>query len=833
MDRILIKSVLCSISAWGLAMATSVSAQNAQQTGDKDDDLQEIVVTARRVEERLQDVPISISVFDQQQLTNRNVVTAGDLATYTPSLSVTDTFGADNVSFAIRGFVEADFTTPSVGVFFADVVAPRANGGTTAGNGAGVGSLFDLQSVQVLKGPQGTLFGRNTTGGSILLVPQKPTSEFEGYIEQSVGNYDMERTQAVINVPLNDSVRFRLGVDHQTREGYLHNLTDIGPRDFADVNYTALRASVVVDITPNLENYTIATWSDSDTNGDYPKVFGYTSSFNPNPILPFLANIPAEMAAIDQNFYDIANGKPDARQDVRQWSFINTTTWHATDLLTVKNIGSYSEFRQLQNSNIFGDPGSAGSLPIAPGSVNYLVSIGAAPGSNNVAQSTVTEELQLQGHTHDQRLTYQLGGYLEVSLPLGGFQSYFTPEFLNCTNVKAFQCTDVVGSAFGLAGVVGAIQISQSQYYFRDVGAYGQSTFKFTDQLSLTAGIRRTEDVTSGLGDVLAVHFPAANTPAFGCALPPSQVKGGTPAQIQANPALCDFRATQTSVAPTWMVDLDYKPIDGAMLYAKYSRGYRQGSIDVALYGLGNWNPEKVDAYEIGAKTSFDRFVHGTFDIAAFYNDFNHQQLQLNEVACTVQQLGTPQCPFLASPSAGIGNAGKSRIQGVEVDTSILPFTGLRLDFDYAYLDTRLESVTLPAAPVGYSSVNFPADIGGPLAYAPKNKYAVTATYTLPLNSNLGKISISSVFTHQDSEFNSPTAPPGFQTLGPQNNLNLNLNWNDTFGKPFDVSLFATNVTGEKYFEASSGTYASFGFDAAYLNAPTMYGARLRYHFGK
>jgi iron complex outermembrane receptor protein len=242
--------------------------------------------------------------------------------------------------------------------------------------------------------------------------------------------------------------------------------------------------------------------------------------------------------------------------------------------------------------------------------------------------------------------------------------------------------------------------------------------------------------------------------------------------------------------------------------------------------------PEKVDTYEIGTKLSFDRVVRGNLDIAAFYNDFTNQQLALNAVACSPTQLGTAQCPFIPSPASGIGNAGKSRIDGIEIDASIMPLQGLRLDIGYTYLDTKLESVTVPVPPPGFTSISFPSAIGGPLPFSPKNKYALTGSYKLPLASRIGPIVLAATFTHQTSEFNSQTAPPGFQTLGPQNNLNLDLNWNNLLGHPLDASLFATNVTGEKYYLATGGTYLSFGYDYAYLNQPTMFGARLKYRFG-
>jgi len=185
-----------------LGLASPVLAQNQpparpapqdQNAAESDNDA--IIVTARRREELLQDVPISITVYTQAQLADRNIVVATDLATYTPSLSVNQRFGPEKASFGIRGFNQDISTAPSVGVYFADVVGVRSQGGTTSGNTVGAGAFMDLQNVQVLKGPQGTLFGRNTTGGAVLLVPKKPTDRLEGFAELQAGNYDMMRAR--------------------------------------------------------------------------------------------------------------------------------------------------------------------------------------------------------------------------------------------------------------------------------------------------------------------------------------------------------------------------------------------------------------------------------------------------------------------------------------------------------------------------------------------------------------------------------------------------------------------------------------------------------------
>ncbi len=807
--KLLLLSGACAAAA-ALASGPATAATAAEQEVGKID---EVIVTARRFEERLQDVPISITVFNQQQLTNRNIVTAGDIATYTPSLAANSRWGAESTSYAIRGFVQEGPTAPSVAVYFADVTAPRANGGTTAGNGAGVGSFFDLQNVQVLKGPQGTLFGRNTTGGAVLLVPQRPTSTLGGYLEGTYGNFDLARIQGVINVPLSESVRLRLGVDHQSRDGYLKNISGVGPKDFGDINYTALRASAVVDVTPNLENYTIGTYSLSDTHGAFPKMFALNSARDTAVGRPLHA---AQLAATSGDFYTVANGNPLAHQRIEQWQIINTTTWDVSDSITLKNVISYGEFRQAQTTNNNGDNGYQG------GNANpyYSIAIFTAPGSHNAAESTLTEEFQVQARSLAGRLSFQAGAYIERSDPLGGFQTTYSPQNLNCTDVINFQCSNLSGR--------GLLQLSASKYTFRDLGLYTQSTFKITDKLSLTGGIRYTSDRTSGLGRTRRILFATPNTPTYTCAQPTGLVTGGTSAEILADPSRCNLVREVKSKKPTWLIDLDYKPTDDVLLFAKYARGYRQGSVNVSSYGLETWAPEKVDLYELGAKTSFQGRLSGVFNISAFYNDFRNQQLLIGVLGCTT--IAAPQCPFIASAGQGVANAGSSTIKGIEADLSVSPFTGFKIDVGYSYLDSKLKSLTgLPAIPLGFTSLIPPA-VGGPLPLTPKNKYTITAGYTLPIDESHGVVTLSATFVHQDSTYGNSSSAVAYQTLPAQDLLNLNLNWNSIGGQPVDLGVFATNVTEEKFFVYTVGQ--SFGYDSGIANEPRMYGLRLKYHFG-
>ena len=329
------KSLLVATAIGSMALAMPAFAQDEAGSADEAASGNEIIVTARRIEERLQDVPISVTVLDSEKLANNNITSARDIATYTPGLTTNNRYGSDSTTWTIRGFTQEQRTSATVGTYFADVVAPRGSGATPGGDGAGPGSLFDLQNVQVLKGPQGTLFGRNSTGGAVLLVPQKPKNRFEGYIEGSMGDYDLMRIQGVINLPVSETFRLRLGVDHNQRDGYMKNagLLGFGPhgKAGASVDYVAFRASAVWEITPEIENYTIFSYSKSHSTGLTPKVSRcfltspYTGASTGAAGLNACAQIGREAPL---GFWSVSNPLPDSASNLKQWQVINTVRRH-------------------------------------------------------------------------------------------------------------------------------------------------------------------------------------------------------------------------------------------------------------------------------------------------------------------------------------------------------------------------------------------------------------------------------------------------------------------------------------------------------------------------
>jgi iron complex outermembrane receptor protein len=825
----------------------------------------DIIVTARRVEERLQDVPISISVFSQQQLANANVVSASDLAATSPSLSANNNYGSQNSSFAIRGFVQDNGTAPAVGVYFADVVSPRAaSNGLPAGDGAGPGSFFDLQNVQVLNGPQGTLFGRNTTGGAVLLVPQKPTDKLEGFVEGSVGNYNMWRGQGVINLPLSDTFRVRFGVDRMKRSGYLQNTSGVGPKDFNDVNYTAFRLSVVGDLTPDLENYTIASYSRSNTHGDFQKLIGADAGFSLGGFAVGQLS-PGQPNYQGSGFYDAAQSLDTAQSLLTTWQVINTTTWQASDTLTVKNIISYAQLKDFYNNPIFGSNFRSPAVA-AIGLPSYPLAFAWAsvlPGGNTANESTFTEEFRLSGHTGDDRLNWQAGAYLESVRPLSEVGSD-SPTLLSCAgaaHIANNTCYDILGFLGALGGgttPAGLLGLTKGETSFRNVGLYAQATYKVSDEFKITAGARYTWDrenlysvqettFQSFPPNLLGLNGPSSLpfTPITICSYP------GVQSIDAASPNYCRRDASASFHKPTWLIDFDYTPSPDMLIYAKYARGYRTGGLSPNVTApFDTFAPEKVDAFEVGAKNSFRGNVSGTFNVAGFYNNFSNQQLQLglNPNPCfsgSGLSCQAAPVPFTAAPI----NAGKSRIWGAEVSSTLNLFTGFTLSVGYTYLNTKITRIASFAPTPGslYLISGSGFRVGDPLELSPRNKVTVTGTYRLPLDSSVGRIALSATYTHTDQMFvnpndrayvgtaaSSPAAVAMLQSLSwvqATNLVNVNVNWDSVFDKPLDLAFFVTNLTNQHYYSYIPGLASAVGFETAQVGPPRMFGFRAKVHF--
>jgi len=783
------RAALLAAAATNLVLAGHAAAQNA---------VGEVVVTARRVSERLQDVPISITVVDQDRLSKANISSAEDLTRAVPGLTTDSRYSSEQSTFAIRGFSQQLRTSASVGTYFADVVAPRgSNLALEGGDGAGPGSMFDLQNVQVLKGPQGTLFGRNTTGGAVILTPQKPTDKFEGYVEGSYGNYDMKRVQAVVNLPLSDVARLRLGMDRMTRDGYAHNVSGIGPSDFYDVDYTALRASLTLDITPDIENYTVISSSMSKNNGSVPQVY------NANPATAFGVLISGQVArlAASGDKWQIEQDLINPKAMTRQAQIINTTTWHASDALTVKNIMSYSEFVQDLRTDIFG-------TNIVIPSLKAYVSTAMAfspQGSHLANQKSFTEEFQLQGKALDNRLNWQTGLYYEHASPNGLSNSGAPGVGATCLisgyNSVPLDSRCISGTASTNAGSIEYINMA----------AYGQATYAITEQLKATAGIRYTYDRAIGYG--LGFNY-AYRTTGPGVFVGPTLTGCGAGFPTATG---CVFTGRTSTKKPTWTLNLQYNPTDDAMVYATYARGYKQGGVTPTTpAGVPFYGPEQLDDFEGGAKLSFHGPVSGYVNVAAFYEKLKNQQILV----------GLQDSRGILPTATSVLNAGKSRMYGVDFDSTLRFGPMFRIDAGGTYLNSKIISLSVPGFPE-YDVKQPSAFAGGPESLAPKWSGNIAGTFIAPTSEEVGKVEFTAAYRYTASQL---TGGIGHSTAVKQ--VDLSVNWRDIAGRPIDVSVFGTNVTNQFTYTYVNNLFSSFGFYSSYLGQPRMYGIRVKARFG-
>ena len=800
----------------GVAGPIATAFADDEQSGT----LSEIVVTARRYEELLQDVPASISVLNERQLEDRNINDAANLAVYTPSLSANIAFGEDNASFSLRGFQQDIGTSPTVGVYFADVVRPRGGfGGSTehGGEGAGPGLFFDLENVQVLKGPQGTLFGRNTTGGAILLVPKMPTDKFEGYAEVSGGNFGMEETQAVLNVPVSDRIRIRMGFDQKKRDGYLENTSGIGPSAFEDINYRAARFAVDVTVTDAIDNYTIATYSQSDTAGVGAKLVACEpNSPAPGAILLTQFACPQVQREAGSDYYDIANDDPIAHSYVRDSQVINRTTWQIDDKFTLKNIASYSRHYAELASSLFGTdwfiPSALtfGAFAIPTGALAgthlNFTSSDMPPGMPQSYEQATTEELQIHGVSLQGKLDWQAGLYFEYNFPKG-LSGTSSGTLLNCTSIALLQCTDPLSAILGSTGNASRRFGTLS---WRDYAAYSQGTYSITDWLKAEAGVRYTYDLQ--FDDITRQLFYFGAVPGVG----PLSMECEPP-----NPnANCLVADRQTSHAPTWVLNLEATPWDGINTYAQYARGYRQGGImATGPIGLQKYGPEHVNTYEVGVKSTFKGVIPGFVNVAVFYNDLTDVQVQGSLVN---RSFGIPL-------NAAIQNAGAAKIWGFEFEAAVKPITRVTVNAAYTYLHSRLEqanSIFFPTGP--YEEFVPTGSVGGPLAFTPQNKFTIEVNYALPVEDTLGKITLGTNYTYTSSiiyQAGPLGATPAYGLL------NANINWQSVLQKPVDLEFFMTNALDRHYSQFNDDFYVAAGFSIETPGEPRMFGARARVHF--
>ena len=742
---------------------------NGTQVEEDASKLQEVVVTARRREESINSVPVAITALSSEALRAKAIQTAADLQNYVPSLNVSSSVTRDDYTFSLRGMGPTGGSGP--GAVLAGggtgVVAYFAEVPTSA---AGPGLFYDLENVQVAAGPQGTLFGKNTTGGVVLFVPKKPESDFAGSVEVGAGDYNMKTATAVLNAPLiDDKLWVRLAGQVFDRDGFT---IDRGPffpgKAYDNRDYWALRLSVLLRPVEGLENYTIFSAFHSNEHGD-----GFVlSAVDPggafaSQLLPILA----QQQAAGVRSTALSDNEVDKRFN---YGVINTTRWSISDGVQFKNIFSYQVQKWLNAEDVDGTTLVLDDL-VAPRGERWHTQVG-----------TYTEEPQFQGTALDGKLSFTTGAYYEDGHNIA-------PQLYE---------VDVADGGFVIK------QAAQTNSE-RSRGLYAQTTYDFggvsptLSGLKLTTGYRYTWDNYSyGIG---------AYSPSLGNACLTSP---GTYPQTD-----CFFSAAGQSGGHSWTLGLDYQ-VQDTLVYIRSSRGYVPGGFNPSFgFTPGGVNtpqfrfaPESVIDVELGIKS--DLTIGGApAQVAAdiFHSNFTNIQRLVSEVLP-----GGVESNFTA-------NASEARIEGFEFQGGVMPVKGLTLTATYSYNDGRYTKIDPAAAP---------SLVGLPFAYLPKHKGSVGGTYQLPSPESWGELSVGAFFSYQSRFFDAPAVQP-LDYISGYGLLNTRFDWKDVLQTAIDLSAYVTNATDKTYRVGQYSGYVANGYITSFYGEPRMFGVQLSYRFGK
>jgi iron complex outermembrane receptor protein len=779
------------------------------QTPSEDDT---IIVTARRVNENIQDVPISITAVSSETLRNQRITDVADLSRVAPSFGVTRSQrGSAAPALQIRGqrsFSASSFSEPAVTVYFAEI------GQSIAGGAAG--SLFDLQSVQVLKGPQGTLFGRNTTGGAVLLTPNPPTDHFEGYFQSSFGDYDFRDFEGMLNVPITNGLALRVAGKITRRDGYLYNpTTDMRAEN---LHSDSIRATLRVQPVSGVTSDFIGTYFvDDSVNASV--LYGYDPTLvSPNLLSGATRSLLTSIYAAtlqrrrNNGFYYFEEPLPNlSHTDIL--SLQNNTRIEipsGLDDLVIKNIFGY---RRVETRNVYSFDSTTS---------NILISFPTADAD------MWNEELQISGRANN--LSFVAGlYYYQINVAEIAFSEQFgVLAPLLPTSFPSFNYSDADISNRSYAGFV------HVDYHFP--GALRS--------LTLSAGIRLTRD------DREVTYYNRATsvlpTNPYRCAL-----TGVVVPQNDRN--LCAVTADPISFTkPTWDVSLSWEPTNRVNVYGAYRRGYRSGGfnsspafnssnpIQAVIRGLV-FRPEIVDDFELGLKSQFQvGQMRGRFNVAVFHDILTDAQRS--------QQTPIPGTnpPIITS---AVFNAAKGNVTGAEVELELRPTERLTFSSGLAIVDTGyssfVDNISNPTNAGGLGTL-VPVDVSDSVfMLTPKFQMNATARYEIPL-ADQESIAFQFSFYHESSaqtaEINTTNCGPPPLVYGNCANrqgaipgyslVNFRGEWRNVGGTPIDAAIFVNNLFDNKYYFSGSAIYGTLGISNANPGAPRMFGIELRVHFG-
>ena len=719
--------------------------------------LEEVLVTAQKRTESLQDVPVSISALSADTVERLKIDNAAQITGQMPNLHVSAPFGDQQPVYSLRGISMVDYNVNQASPIGAYI--DEASAGPSFMQGF---QVFDLERIEVLRGPQGTLYGKNTTGGAINFITKKPEFENEFKVTAGTGDYNRRHLSGAAEVELvEDMVGVRTAFTYTKTDGYHENHFP-GGEDLTETDNYALRVSL---------RYS------SDNFDGLLKVFYGDSS----PLASGVVGMGRDPGGFNRlgylrpENYDAWEGEHQkwGKNDVQVKGTALTLNWDINESYTITSITALSEGEQLNEINSDGAPNRV--LEIDWGS-------------------------EIEQFSQDLRLTTNFDGPFNL---IAGV--YYSTDEIDVTNIYDMLLgTEDFGIPFDPTLTNSGFSVYQHYYQERDTFAlYGHATYDLTEQLTLTLGLRYTDDE----GEISEVQTWAGD-------YNQNWLYNIVPLSFSLDPDLSLPKLGYDDSDPSGKIGLDYKLNDGGLIYASYSRGYRSSSFNGGLAldasALTVADPETVDAYEVGYKNQFfdDRM---RLSAALFSNDYKNQQY--------INIIGA---------QAFLENADEASILGLEVEVFAKPTDKLTLQLGFGWLDSEYDKASLFDPATGED-----VDLAGnTLLQAPELNLSFAVDYQL-MSSGVGDWILHLDTVYVDEQwYTAYNDLVGFDTNSADSytQTNASLLLEDLEGK-YSVSLWVKNIEENDEPVASLSVRDSFGYDYNIAPLPLRYGLDFTYHF--
>jgi len=867
-------TVVISTTAFGAPAPASPAASSPSDEGG----IQEIVVTAEKRAENLEQVPVAVTAVTSKERDLIGIETFQDIANFTPGLAYN--------TYLDRAFIrgvgretndlstQAGVATYSDGQYNTSVVAASGD------------SMF-LDRVEVLRGPQGTLYGRNSIGGTINSISKRPTADWEAEVRADFGNYGLHNFEGMVSGPISDTMRMRFAGYRNTQDdGYFRNLYN-GNQTGGYGNYFYWEGQLEWDITPDLEGWLKVgqlgynqSYLFSNTNGSYDYAPYPVGSLGPSASYGFcgavgacgvypapIATSPANAAIQNPGIANIRNYSNNGTSNAvlsRTYQVTPQFTWHTPWAADVKYVGGYTTYNyQLYQDN---DNTSVGSYIIptfpVPGSPCYpaacppLTVYPVYESGYMENKKYFSNEINVTSHS-DSNLQWIAGLYQyneKYSQPVNvAMDAQATqPQVFGGSCPAGFGC---IASPYNLTVTGLAAPNPNNNIYYASQDMHGnsyaafvQTDWKFQPTWKLTTGVRYTEDFLAGseyvrelcYGIPSCLAFPASFLPAeyYGAFTPVNDI---TSVLIQTGSYRGVTKLPTLNIptgywsrglgdqwdAVTGTMGVEWTPNDNLLAYGKYSRGYKSGGFNAGWNGQISANPESkaehIDAFEVGAKQVWKTFqVNGAL---YFYNYYNLQ------IPLEIQ----PPSPAIAYTS--IINLGKVVSYGAELETIWQPVKDLQFLLNYSYMDATIRSNQLVQnASTGPVSASAPLvdPIGNTVPQSPRNRVTSNGNYTWHFTPGLLNYSLSYIWKSATygSIFNEP------YNLAPKfSQVDSRLTWNDAADR-YTVFAYVKNLQNKTNADAVAGyfiTQPAPGYSnqgtILGLTPPRLYGVEVQFKF--